>query len=77
MELDGSGVFAHFLDVLLDGDEFAVDVVTELFEGFGNLDSVHRAKDCAGGRGLCADCEGYAFESGSSGFGGNSRGGRR
>lgn len=49
VELDGGGILAHFLDGFLDFDDLAVDVVAELFEGFGNLDGVDGAEDGAGG----------------------------
>ena len=40
MKLDGGVVFTNFLYILLENDELAVDVVTELLESLGNLESV-------------------------------------
>ena len=47
MEVDDGGVVANFLHGLLDNDEFAVDVVSELGEFFRNLDGVYAAEDSA------------------------------
>ena len=63
VELDGGAVLADFLDVVLDDDELAVYVVTELLECLGNLDSVDATEDCAGRAGLGTDGECYALES--------------
>ena len=68
VETDGGNVVAYFLDGLLDFDELAVNVVAELFESFGNLDCVYGAEDGAGGAGLCADGQRYAFEGGCGCF---------
>ncbi len=54
------------LMVSLDLDDLAVDIVTELFESFSDLESVDRAEDSAGRAGLGTDRELNAFESGGS-----------
>lgn len=64
MEVDLGGVFAKFLHGLFEHDDLAVNVVAELFEGFGDLDVVDRAEDGAGGRSLGADGEGYVGQCG-------------
>ena len=58
----GGGVFANFFNGLFDLDDLAVDVVTEFFESFGDLDVVYRAEDGAGGRSLGSDSELNVFE---------------
>ena len=66
MQTDGSGVVAYFLHSL-KADDLAVNVVTELLESLGNLDSVNRAEDSAGRRCLGTDGELNTFEGGCCG----------
>ena len=61
-------VFADFFYGVLDNDNLAVDVVTEFFKGFSNLDVVYRAEYCACRACLGADSEADALELFSNGF---------
>ena len=61
METDGSLVLANGLHIL-DGDELAVDIKTELAELLCNLDIVDAAIDSALSTDLGLDGERYAFE---------------
>ena len=63
VELDGSSVFADFLDVVFEDDELAVYVMTEFLKSLGDLDSIYRTEDGTGSACLGADCQSYALES--------------
>lgn len=70
VELYSAGVLSEGLYGVFYNDNLAVNVVSELSEGFGNLESAYRAVDGVVGTGLGCDGEElYALESCGSSFG--------
>lgn len=70
VEFYGAGVLSECLHSVFYNDNLAVNVVAELSEGFGNLESAYRAVDGVVGTGLGCDGEElYALKSSGCSFG--------
>ena len=68
VEVESSSVVTHFFDSVFNHDELAIDVVTEFFKSFSNLDSVHWTEDSASSANFSSNSECYAFQWSSKSF---------